>query len=167
MEESKPAVSIIIPVYNAELWLEGCLDSVTGQDLQNIEIICVNDGSTDKSAEIMEQFAARDPRVRILTHEANRGIVAARKTGVMTADGEYIMFVDADDTIDAGLCSCVYDLIRERGTDILEFTVHRINTETKTEMVWKPIEPLPDGENVLVWLFCRKNIRWNFLHTNN
>ena len=154
-------ISIIIPVYNAEKWLGSCLDSIIAQDLENIEIICVDDSSTDSSPEILSDYAKKDPRIRILSHESNQGSLIARKNGVLSANGEYIMFADADDTMDPGLCSCVYDLIREHNTDIFEFNVRKINTEKKTENYWNPVEPAPDNENILCWLFSRKNFRWN------
>ena len=154
-------LTIIIPVYNTAQWLGACLESVTGQDLKEIEIICVDDRSTDRSPGILAQFAEKDPRIRILTHETNRGTLAARKTGVMAAGGDYIMLMDSDDTLDQGLCSSVYTKIQERGTDILEFPVRKVNTETGAEILWKSVAPPPDGENVLSWLYSQKNFHWN------
>ena len=96
--DAPPRVSVIIPVYNAAPYLRRCLDSVCGQTFRNIEIICVDDGSTDGSAAILAACAARDVRVRVLS-QANRGQGSARNHGMRTACGEYIYFVDADDEL--------------------------------------------------------------------
>ena len=96
---SSVQVSIIIPVYNAASWLGACLDSVLGQTLRNIEVICVDDGSTDGSAGILEACAARDPRVRVLRQPENAGQGAARNRGLEESVGEYAYFMDADDEL--------------------------------------------------------------------
>ena len=93
-----PLISVIIPVYNAEKYLRECLDSVCGQTLQDIEIICVNDGSVDKSGEILAEYAAKDDRVRIIS-QPNNGPAAARSTGIGNASGQWLGFVDSDDLI--------------------------------------------------------------------
>lgn len=89
-------VSVIIPVYNAEQYLRQCLDSVVNQTLEDIEIICVDDGSTDSSVAILKEYAARDSRVRLI-REKNRGAGAARNQGLREANGDYLSFLDADD----------------------------------------------------------------------
>jgi len=95
----QPKVSVIIPVYNVEAYLEECLDSVTEQTLKDIEIILVNDGSIDRSTEIIQDFAQKDERI-ILCSRENKGVSIARNTGIRHAKGEYILFVDSDDKID-------------------------------------------------------------------
>ena len=97
-------ISLIVPVFNTEPYLEKCLRSLTEQTYRNIEIIAVNDGSTDGSARILEQFAAADPRIRIISTE-NRGLSAARNTGICAASGDWLMFVDSDDFADAEYCA--------------------------------------------------------------
>ncbi len=89
-------ISVIIPVYNMENSIAECLDSIQKQTLQEIEIICVNDGSTDSSLEVLEEYKKRDARMQIITTE-NRGSGPARNTGICTAKGEYIAFMDVDD----------------------------------------------------------------------
>ena len=93
-----PKVSIVIPVYNVESYLGECLASVLRQTLRDIEIICVNDGSTDGSAKIIAEYAARDSRIRVIT-QANGGLSAARNAGLNAATGKYIYFLDSDDWI--------------------------------------------------------------------
>ena len=91
-------VSVIIPVYNTEMYLEECISSVLRQTLNDIEIICVNDGSTDTSMEILKQFAKKDERIKIVSQE-NQGLSGARNSGLRVACGEYVFFLDADDLL--------------------------------------------------------------------
>ena len=91
-------LSVVIPVYNARKYLRRCLDSVLAQTLREIEVICVDDGSTDGSAAILAKYAAKDMRIRVLTQE-NQGQGAARNRGLTVAHGEYIYFMDADDEL--------------------------------------------------------------------
>ncbi len=91
-------VSVIIPVYNAAPWLGACLDSALGQTLRDIEVICVDDGSTDDSAAILAARSKADSRIKVLT-QANRGLGAARNRGLEIARGEYVHFLDADDAL--------------------------------------------------------------------
>lgn len=89
---------MIIPVYNVEKYLHRCLDSVIAQTYQNLEIICVDDGSIDDSGKICDQYAVRDARIKVI-HQENQGLSAARNKGLDAAEGEYIAFVDSDDYI--------------------------------------------------------------------
>ena len=93
-----PLISVIIPVYNVEKYLHRCLDSVIAQTYQNLEIICVDDGSIDDSGKICDQYAVRDARIKVI-HQENQGLSAARNRGLDAAEGEYIAFVDSDDYI--------------------------------------------------------------------
>ncbi len=89
-------ISIIIPVYNVEPYLRQCLDSIFEQEADNYEVICINDGSTDGSAEILDEYAAKYLNLKVL-HVANGGTAKARNLGMELAQGEYIWFVDSDD----------------------------------------------------------------------
>ena len=93
-----PLISVIIPVYNVEKYLHRCLDSVIAQTYQNLEIICVDDGSIDDSGKICDQYAVRDARIKVI-HQENQGPSAARNRGLDATEGEYIAFVDSDDYI--------------------------------------------------------------------
>ena len=95
----KPEISVIIPVYNTEKYLNQCLDSVCAQDYKNLEIICVDDASTDSSPEILEQYRKKDGRITVITLEENRGQSFARNIGIERATGEWLTFVDSDDWI--------------------------------------------------------------------
>lgn len=101
--KDQPLISIIIPVYNAEKYLPQCLDSIIHQTYSNLEIICINDASTDGSLKILNQFAQGDRRVYVVD-KPNEGVSRARNSGLQMATGQYVMFVDADDWIDADTC---------------------------------------------------------------
>jgi len=111
-------VSIIVPVYNSRKYLKKCLDSLICQTMGEIEIIVVNDGSTDGSLEICEQYAAKDDRV-IVINKGNEGPSAARNAGIERATGEYIMFVDSDDWIKLEACNSLYNKAVETGSDYI------------------------------------------------
>ena len=96
---TQPLLSVIVPVYNAAPYLRRCLDSICGQTYPNLEIILIDDGSTDSSLEICKQYAAKDPRVRVL-HQANKGLPATRNVGIEQSKGEFFTFVDSDDWVD-------------------------------------------------------------------
>lgn len=95
---TEPLISIVIPVYNAEKYLRACLDSVLAQTYKNWEAICVNDGSSDNSAQILEEYAAKDARFHIINQQ-NSGVSTARNTGMRQTTGKYIYFMDADDIV--------------------------------------------------------------------
>ena len=116
-----PFISILVPVYNSEPWLERCLDSLRGQTLGDVEIIVVNDGSPGNCAEIVERCAVRDPRIVYMEHERNRGAMQARFTGIGAARGEYVLFVDSDDVLAEDTCMAVMDAARKTGADIVGF----------------------------------------------
>ena len=97
-EQKQPLISIIIPVYNVERYLPECLDSLLAQTYQNFELLCVNDGSSDSSQSILEQYARKDSRVRVFCKK-NGGVSSARNFGLEQAKGEYIGFVDSDDFV--------------------------------------------------------------------
>lgn len=110
-------ISIVVPVYNAANYLKRCLESLSGQTFGEIEIVCVDDGSTDGSAEILEDHARGERRLRIITQE-NRGISAARNRGIGESRGEWLMFVDADDWVDAETCETAIKAAAGHGADV-------------------------------------------------
>lgn len=112
-----PAVSIIVPVYNVAAYLPRCLDSLLSQTLADIEIIVVDDGSTDNSAEIVARYAQDDPRI-IAIRQDNEGLSGARNTGLRIASGQYIGFVDSDDWAHPDMCRILRDRIRETDADL-------------------------------------------------
>lgn len=107
-----PLISIIVPVYNVEKYIAQCLDSLINQSYSNIEIICVNDGSPDNSAEIIKEYVSKDSRVNLFSKE-NGGLSSARNFGLSKAKGEFIMFVDSDDWIDTNMISKMFEYKKE------------------------------------------------------
>ena len=120
-------ISIIIPVYNTAEYLEECIKSAVSQTMEDIEIICVDDCSTDRSREILEGYARQDKRLRLICFDEHRGTSQARKDGVLSSGGEYIMFMDSDDTLSENACEEAYKAICEAGTDIVHFGTEIIN----------------------------------------
>ena len=114
---NKSLVSIIIPVYNSELYLERCLQSVIRMDYEKIEIIVIDDGSTDASSDIADSFAEKDERF-IVKHTANNGVSSARNQGIAAANGKYLMFVDSDDYVDRDILGDMVFTIENTGSDI-------------------------------------------------
>lgn len=113
-------VSIIIPVYNVEKYLQKCLDSVQAQTFTDFEAICVNDGSTDGSAEILQRYAFQDQRFKIIT-TVNGGLSSARNTGLKHAEGEYIYFMDSDDFIHNRLLETALSFAEGFQADMVSF----------------------------------------------
>lgn len=112
-----PLISVIIPVYNVEKYLHRCLDSVIAQTYQNLENICVDDGSIDDSGKICDQYAVRDARIKVI-HQENQGLSAARNRGLDAAEGEYIAFVDSDDYILEGMYKKMLDKLLDYSVDL-------------------------------------------------
>ena len=115
---SKIQVSVIVPVYNVEKYLRGSLDSLVGQTLRDMEIICVDDGSTDSSGAILDEYAGRDPRVKAI-HQKNAGAAAARNVGLDAAQGEYLFFSDPDDWCERKMLEDMLARIRRDRSDIV------------------------------------------------
>ncbi|AGK58149.1 glycosyl transferase family protein [Hyphomicrobium denitrificans 1NES1] len=115
-----PAVSVIIPVYNIESYLPACLDDVLFQTLEDIEVICINDGSTDRSSAVLEAYSRRDKRLMVLQQE-NKGQSAARNAGIARARGKYIYFMDGDDLLDRNTLNALYESANSNDLDIIYF----------------------------------------------
>lgn len=115
-------VSVIIPVYNTEKYLDECLDSVQNQTLSGLEIICVNDGSKDGSPKILENHAKYDKRIKIVNQE-NGGVSSARNNGLKNATGDYVMFLDSDDSFVSYACEKAYNVAVKNESDVVEFGV--------------------------------------------
>ncbi len=111
-------ISIIVPVYNVESYLAQCLDSLINQTYKNIEIICVNDGSSDGSSAILEKYAKTDFRIKTI-NQSNRGLSEARNTGIKYAIGKYIMFVDSDDWIELSTCQYAWNATKNGQIDLI------------------------------------------------
>lgn len=117
--EMNALLSIIVPVYNAATFLPRCLESLIGQTYRDLEIICVDDGSTDASGAILDEYAARDARIKVI-HQENAGVSAARNQGLDLAEGSFIFFVDADDWLEPDACEKCMEFMSS-GVDLLTF----------------------------------------------
>ena len=115
-----PVISLVVPIYNVERYLSLCLDSLRQQSFRDIEIICVDDGSTDRSALIADLHASEDSRIRVIRKE-NGGLSSARNVGIKAATGKYIMFVDSDDYLEKKACATLVECFDGKHTDIVTF----------------------------------------------
>ena len=115
---NKPLVSIIVSVYNVYKYIDKCLNSISKQQYKNIEVIVINDGSTDGSANVCDYYDGTDKRFRVI-HQKNQGRVLARSRGVKEAKGEYIGFVDGDDWIDYGMYEYLMDIALKNDMDLV------------------------------------------------
>jgi len=113
-------LTIIVPVYNVEKYLAQCLDSIINQNAPELEVICVNDGSTDRSPEILDEYARKDARLRIIT-QANKGLSGARNAGLEEARGEYVFFCDSDDWIEPDSCAKLMESFKSEKPDVFLF----------------------------------------------
>ena len=116
-----PAISVIIPVYNTGIYLENCLESVVNQSLKDIEIVCVDDYSSDNSVQILEEYKNKDNRFVIVKHDENYGLLRTRGDGVKISSGKYIIFLDSDDSIKLDACEELFVLMEKTGCDIIQF----------------------------------------------
>ena len=121
-------VSIIVPVYNVEPYLRECLDSILGQTLQEMEIICVNDGSTDSSPAILEEYTAKDTRIRLISQE-NGGYGKAMNHGLEAALGEYIGIVEPDDYVDSHMFGDLYEIAQQQNLDFIKADFYRFTRD--------------------------------------
>lgn len=145
----QPRISIITPVYNAENYLLECINSVKNQTYTEWEMICVNDGSTDASSEILSKAAEAEPRIRII-NQLNSGLSGARNRGMREATGDYIMFLDSDDWIDRETCETAAEKIREYDADVV---------------FWSYMREYP-GKSIKTALFEDKELVWKSDHIN-
>lgn len=125
--------SIILPIYNVEKYLSKCLDSIINQTHRNIEIICINDGSTDNSLQILEEYTQKDGRIKII-NQKNQGVSIARNVGIENATGDYILFIDADDWIELDACEVLLNTINNKKFDLIYFNYYAINSNIKRKI---------------------------------
>ena len=119
--------SIVVPVYNVEAYLDNCIASLQAQDFADFEVICVNDGSTDRSRDILSKWESRFPQMKVIDRE-NGGLSAARNTGLQAATGDYVLFVDSDDWVESTMLKRVTEEVDD--TDILCFACRRSDNNT-------------------------------------
>ena len=125
-------ISIIIPAYNVAGYIERCLDSILAQSFTDFEVIVINDGSTDATPQIIDDYAGRDSKIKVI-HKQNEGVSAARNTGIGAARGEYFLFFDGDDFFEPYTCGELITTIRDKDVDVLIYGYHRYRDGRITE----------------------------------
>jgi len=164
--QTLPLISIIVPVYNVKDYVEKCLDSICGQSYANLEIIVIDDGSTDGSGEVCDTYASKDKRIKVI-HRKNGGLSAARNEGLDVAAGEFIGFVDSDDWIDTDMYEFLYGLLKTGDADI-SICSHYLEKPHKTKIKYtsdKVLNLTPrDAIRLLVEDDIVRNFAWDKLY---
>ena len=160
--------SVIVPVYNSENYLMNCIDSILSQTYQNIELILVNDGSTDNSLEICKAFAGKDSRVKLFIQE-NRGQGSARNTGLLNSTGDFVLFVDADDSIEVDTVATHIDILYENpNLDFIQYPIYMDYGTDRQYVVDRPSGFLTKNDDFvklalkdysISWIVCDKIFR--------
>lgn len=125
-----PLISVIVPVYNVEKYLARCVDSIVNQTYKNLEIIFVDDGSTDLCPQMCDDYAEKDSRIKVV-HKKNGGLSDARNAGMAVATGEYISFIDSDDYVSDDFFECLLDVMNKENSDIAECSVVKLYEDNR------------------------------------
>lgn len=151
-----PKISVIVPVYNTKEYLEKCIDSIVGQTYQNLEIILVDDGSTDGSSQIIDAYAQKDRRI-VVVHKENGGEGSARNAGLNVATGDYIGFVDSDDWIECGMYQALVDAMGDEILDmvICNYSIDQAEVQNPVENRKAVSEDVFDVQQLLTYVFRR------------
>lgn len=144
-----PKVSIIVPIFNVEKYLKECLDSLANQTLEDIEIICVNDGSTDNSPQILQEYESKDKRIKVINKE-NSGYGISMNMGLDSASGEYIGIVESDDFADSKMFEDLYSLAKQKDADIVKSDWFEYTTSTKIARKAGRMALLPENRTLNV-----------------
>jgi glycosyltransferase involved in cell wall biosynthesis len=137
----QPEISIIVPIYNVEEFLNKCINSILAQTFKNFELILVNDGSTDRSGEICNYYAEKDHRITVI-HKENGGVSSARNIGINLAIGKYIAFVDPDDTIESQMYEELLKAAKKHNADVVVCPIKSINTKNlsvSVSSIWRDV----------------------------
>ncbi|MEN0660854.1 glycosyltransferase family 2 protein [Caldifermentibacillus hisashii] len=157
---NEPMVSIIVPIYNVEEYLEETLKSIVEQTYTNIEIILVNDASTDKSLQIALQFATVNPSIRIINQPFNKGVSAARNTGLDLANGAYIMFVDSDDLLSKNAIKNMMEIVSKQNADLVLGMYKSFNEKGSTlPNIFQNYTDITEG--IRVFDYINPELFWN------
>ena len=160
MSSEKPRISILIPAFNKEKHIERALRSVAEQTLRDLEIIVIDDASTDSTAELVRKFAGKDKRVRLIRHEQNRGTLSARITGFREAGGDYVMCLDADDTLDPDCAEKTFALAKKYDCEIVGFGA-RLLRAGKTSGTIDAVRGRLSAPHVFEAAFCDHSYNWS------
>ena len=127
-------ISVVVPVYNVERYLLQCVDSIVNQSYRNLEIILIDDGSTDNSGKICDAYAEKDKRIRVI-HQENGGAASAKNVGLRIASGEYLTFVDSDDFLEADAYSYMLSMIKEHHADVIQCSYRDVYLDKQIEQI--------------------------------
>ena len=161
MDNTSKKISIIIPVYNTQDYLCECLDSIINQTLKEIEIICVDDNSTDNSLKILEEYKEKDSRIIILKNEG-KGAGGGRNTGLKIATGEFLSFIDSDDFFELNMFEEMYNKAKKTNSDIVVCNANKYNTNKKIFIDYK--NPFIPNEIKHLTTFNYKDIQEEFFN---
>ena len=162
-----PIISVIIPVYNIEAYLKKCIDCVLEQTLRDIEIILVDDGSTDGSGVICDEYSQIDDRIKVI-HKVNQGLSCARNDGIKVSSAPYIMFVDGDDWVEPEFCILPYLAARENDADLVYFTYNTTGKNCKTKKMDPKLQPgIVSEKEALMFNVCFTSAVWLGLYNRN
>lgn len=142
----KPKITILVAVYNAEQYLGKCLDSLIGQSLKDIQIICIDDCSTDNSLNILNEYAENDSRITVVRQDENRGQAVARNRGLELAEGEYTTMLDSDDWMDDDSLRLVYDSLKENDADCALFDLIMVYPDREENYAYRTDKQVFTGE---------------------
>lgn len=162
-------ISVIIPIYNVRNYLRRCVDSVCNQEYRNLEIILVDDGSTDESGRLCDEYAEADTRIKVI-HQKNAGLSAARNSGIDVAQGEYIVFVDSDDWVHESYVSHLYELLQENDSDIAICSYYYVDRDYAVlpPLATESVETISGDEAVYrctdVRISEKYNVAWNKIY---
>jgi glycosyltransferase involved in cell wall biosynthesis len=159
-KKSKIAVSVIVPVYNVSTWLARCLGSITSQTLKSIEIICIDDKSTDNSLSILQKWEKHDKRIKVIALAKNSGASVARNAGLAMATGEYMGFVDSDDYVDSDFYKRLYDAATGAGADIAKGEVMVVEYDGYKHKFWPKLSDIAKNKFYFIhtwWSAIYKN----------
>ena len=161
---SKPAISVIIPVYNAQDGIKRCVDSLLNQSFKDFEIILLNDGSKDNSLNILKEYELKYSFVRVIDKQ-NEGVAVTRNKGILLAEGEYIMFMDNDDFVDSDYIETFYQAIHEKNLDLVIGGYKRVNQDN--QIIFSQDIQQSEWSKYIIMAPWAKVYRTEFLKTNN
>lgn len=142
----QPLISVIIPVYGVEKYIAQCLESVINQTYKNLEIIVVNDGTKDRSADIAKEYAAKDSRIKVYDFK-NGGLSVARNRGLEIATGEYISYLDSDDWLDTKMCETLLEAAMKNDADMVKCGIIETNGVTEDKITFSDIKIINNEQN--------------------
>lgn len=169
--KNDPQVSLILCGYNAAATMASALESASAQTLEQLEILCVNDGSTDATSEIFLSYAEKDPRIEVIDHPVNKGLLAARQTGVEHASGKYVMFLDLDDALRPEACEELARMMDESGCDLIQFEAEMVYPSEEERLAREKIDSgffaakrektLCGSDDIVGSCFLEREFPWN------